>query len=50
MMQLLVVVSDGLNQYSNPDFVMPAKAGIQNRPDGRCFFKTWIPAFAGMTT
>jgi hypothetical protein len=47
---------------------MPAKpapalckpgAGIQNRPDGRCLFKAWIPAprqihagtsFAGMTT
>jgi signal-transduction protein with cAMP-binding, CBS, and nucleotidyltransferase domain len=30
--------------------VMPAKAGIPNRPIGRCFFEPWIPAFAGMTT
>jgi hypothetical protein len=32
-------------------FVIPAKAGIQNR-DGRHSFRAlrvWIPAFAGMT-
>jgi len=28
---------------------MPAKAGIQSRPANRWSFKTWIPAFAGMT-
>jgi A/G-specific adenine glycosylase len=32
-------------------FVMPAKAGIQcGESSPRYFFKSWIPAFAGMTT
>ena len=36
---------DGVYKHS----VMPAQAGIQNRPIGRFFFKPWIPACAGMT-
>jgi len=37
-------------QPSRYQYYLYVKLASKNRPDGRCVFKPWIPAFAGMTT